>query len=321
MKTLVAICGLGLAALFSPVDAWAYPDRPVAIVVPAPPGGSLDGWARQLADGLAKDFDQSFVVLNKPGASQIVATEYAARAKPDGLTLLVGNTSLAINPVVQASLPYDAEADLDPVSLLFTTANIVVTLPDSPYASLEDLIAAAKADPGGLSFSSYGIGAPTHLAIAFMAAKNGLDIVHLPYPGNAPALEALLGGHVDFMMLDAPSAVPLIRSGQLKALAVSSNERMAILPDVPTTAEIGEPEMSHFGFQGILVPAGTPSDIVQSLNEAIVEIAATPAFREPFVERGYEVLGTTPEEFDAVMRDATETWRRNFDAAGITLEQ
>lgn len=314
---LVALCWVVLA---QPAFSQNYPTRPITLVVPVPPGGQIDGTARIIADALSKDLGQPVVIMNRPGGSMIVGTVAVAKAKPDGYTLLYGNTNLAVNPAIRATLPYDTLKDLEPITMLFKAGNIVVTLPDAPFKTLPELVARAKASKTPLKYSSYGIGAPTHLTMEFLAKKHKIELIHLPYAGNAPALEALLGGHVDFMMVDTTTSAPLIKSGRLKPIAVASTTRLSGYPDVPTVVEQNEPEMAHLPFQGILAPAGTPKEIVDRIHASLRKLADNAEFKAKMEAGGFEVVALPGEHMRKAIEDGIKQWKSIMSATGVELQ-
>lgn len=321
MKRILTWAALSLIALTSPVLSQSYPAKPIMLVVPVPPGGQIDSTARRIADALSKDLGQPVVIMNRPGGSMIVGTLSAAKAKPDGYTLLYGNTNLAVNPAVQPSLPYDTLKELEPVTMLVKAANVVIARPDAPFGSLAELVSVAKTQKQALKYSSYGIGAPTHLTIELLSSRHKINLVHLPYSGNAPALEALLGGHVDFMMIDTTTAAPLIRSGRVKALAVATKARSPSLSDVPTVVEAGEPEMAHLPFQGILAPAGTPPAIVGKLHASIVKIMENDDLKRSLESNGFDVVSAPGGEMRRTMEEEIAYWKNLMTTTGIKIQQ
>jgi tripartite-type tricarboxylate transporter receptor subunit TctC len=278
----------------------AYPDRPIHLIVPFAPGGGNDTIARLVGDGLAKELGQPVVVDNRPGAGGIVGAEAAARAPADGYTLFLGGVgSHAINPNLHANLPYDPIKDFAPISLVASAPLILVVHPSVPAHSVRELIALAKAQPGKLNYASNGNGSSSHLAAVVFASMTGVDMVHVPYKGLAPALTDLLSGQVQLMFSSVVAILPHVKAGKLRALAVSSRERLSLLPDLPTIAEAGVPGYQSSSWYGILAPAGTPPDVVAKLNAALVKVVGAPEVRSALAKEGADPAGNSVEAFGA----------------------
>ncbi|HEY1325741.1 MAG TPA: tripartite tricarboxylate transporter substrate binding protein [Casimicrobiaceae bacterium] len=278
----------------------AYPDRPIHLIVPFAPGGGNDTIARLVGDGLAKELGQPVVVDNRPGAGGIVGAEAAARAPADGYTLFLGGVgSHAINPNLHANLPYDPIKDFAPISLVASAPLILVVHPSVPAHSVRELIALAKAQPGKLNYASNGNGSSSHLAAVVFASMTGVDMVHVPYKGLAPALTDLLSGQVQLMFSSVVAILPHVKAGKLRALAVSSRERLSLLPDLPTIAEAGVPGYQSSSWYGILAPAGTPPDVVAKLNAALVKVVGAPEVRSALAKEGADPAGNSAEAFGA----------------------
>jgi tripartite-type tricarboxylate transporter receptor subunit TctC len=310
-----------LPACVSAVVAADYPTRPVTLVVAFTPGGPSDVLARIVGRKLEQIFGQPFVIENRPGAGGNVAAEAVAHAAADGYTLLNGNNSiLATNAALYRKVNYDPLADFAPISLIGSQASILVVNPDLPVHSMAELIALAKARPGKLNFGSSGHGAAAHLAGEMFKAAAGIDIVHVPYKGAAPALQDVIAGHIEMMFATAASVVPLIREGKVRALAVTSLTRTAVLPDVPTVDELGLKGFEAVTWHGLVAPARTPPEIVAALNRATTSALVDPAVRGPLGDLGVDVMGGTSEVFAAYIRSEIPKWAAIIKMSGARLE-
>jgi tripartite-type tricarboxylate transporter receptor subunit TctC len=297
-----------------------YPDRIVKIVVPFAPGGGTDTVARTLAQEMAKDLGQSVIIENKPGAGTIIGTQSVAAGDPDGYTLLMGTFANAVNPSLNAKLPYDPHKDFAPVALVARSFNIVVVNAKSPYRSIADLIAAAKAEPDKLSYGTYGTGTSAHLAGELFKSLAKVNLTTVPYKGAAPAITDLLGGQIQVMFTTVASAASLIESGQLRALAVTSAERSPAFPDVPTVAEAGVPGYSAESWYGLFAPAKTPPEIIDRLNKAAADAVKAEAFKKLGVNEGLVMVASPPAELDRYFRGEEARWRKVIQDAGIKVE-
>jgi tripartite-type tricarboxylate transporter receptor subunit TctC len=285
------------------VSAAAYPDHPIRLIVPFTPGGGNDTVARLVSHGLAAELGQPMVVDNRAGAGGIVGAEAAARAPADGYTLFLGGVgSHAINPNLHEHLPYDPITDFAPISLIASAPLILVVHPSVPAHSVQELVALARAQPGRLNYASNGNGSSSHLAAVMFASLAGVDMVHVPYKGLGPALTDLLSGQVQLMFSSVVAIVPHVKAGKLRALAVSSTERLSLLPDLPTVAEAGVPGYQASSWYGILAPAGTPAEIVRRLNAALVKVIAQPDVRAALAKEGADPVGNSPEAFGAFIQ-------------------
>lgn len=314
-----------LAALLLPVvsagsSSAAYPDRPIRIVVPFAPGGGTDVVARTLAQEMARDLGTSIVVENKPGAGTILGTQAVATSEPDGYTLLMGTFANAVNPSLKAKLPYDPHTDFAPVALIARSFNIVVVNPKSPYHSIADLIAAAKAEPEKLSYGTYGTGTSAHLAGELFKNLAKVNLTTVPYKGAAPAITDLIGGQIQVMFTTVASAASLIQGGQLRALAVTSVQRSPAFPDLPTVAEAGVPGYSAESWYGLFAPAKTPADVIDRLNKSAAIAVQSEAFRKLGVNEGLVMVASPPQELDRYFRGEEARWRKVIQDAGITAE-
>ena len=325
--SLRAVCALfalaALTLLFAGVNDQvlaAYPDRIVKIVVPFAPGGGTDVIARTLAQEMTQNLGVTVVVENKPGAGTIIGTQAVAASDPDGYTLLMGTFANAVNPSLNAKLPYDPQKDFAPVALVARSFNIVVVNPNSPFKSIADLIAAAKAEPDKLSYGTFGIGTSAHLAGELFKdmAKVNLTTVH--YKGAAPAITDLLSGQIQVMFTTVASAAALIESGQLRALAVTSAERSPAFPQLPTVAEAGVPGYAAESWYGLFAPAKTPAEIVDRLNKSAATAVQSDAFKKLAVNEGLVMVARPPEELDRYFRGEEERWRKVIQESGIKIE-
>ncbi len=309
-----------LAALLTalPMFAWAaWPERPITIVVPAAAGGTTDIAARVLAEKMGKDLGTAIVVENKGGGGGSIGTAQVARAKPDGYTLLMGNIGpIAINFSLYKQLSYK-ESDLRGITNVISVPNILVVHADSPARSVKDLVGLAKARR--LNVSTSGVGQSPHMSSEMFRQKAGIEVTLVPFPGAAPAVTALLGQQVDFMIDNLPSSMPHIKSGKFRALAITSGERAAQLPDVPTMAEAGVP-MQVTAWFGLLAPSGTPDAVVLRLQQSARKAMHEPDVRQRFAELGGVPGGETPAEYDAFIAQERKSWAQIVKAAGLSLE-
>jgi tripartite-type tricarboxylate transporter receptor subunit TctC len=316
---VLAALTLLFAGLNDPALA-VYPDRIVKIVVPFAPGGGTDVISRTLAQEMTQNLGVTVVIENKPGAGTIIGTQAVAVSDPDGYTLLMGTFANAVNPNLNAKLPYDPQKDFAPVALVARSFNIVVVNPNSPFKSIADLIAAAKAEPDKLSYGTFGIGTSAHLAGELFKdmAKVNLTTVH--YKGAAPAITDLLSGQIQVMFTTVASAAALIESGQLRALAVTSAERSPAFPQLPTVAEAGVPGYAAESWYGLFAPAKTPADVVDRLNKSAATAVQSDAFKKLAVNEGLVMVARPPEELDRYFRGEEERWRKVIQEAGIKIE-
>lgn len=297
-----------------------YPTRPVRLVVPSSPGGGTDITARILAPKLSDALGQQVVVENRPGAGTMIGGEVVARAAPDGHTLLMGISTLAINPAMYKKVPYDAIKDFAPISQAVSLPNILVTHPSLPVKTVKELIAFAKARPGQINFGSAGVGTNPHLSMELFVSMAGLKMIHVPYKGSAPGVVDLVAGHVTVMAPNILTALPHVKNGRLRGLGVTSAKRAAGVPNIPTIAEAGVPGYEAVQWYGVLAPTGTPRGIVARLHDEIARILHSPEARERLSADGAEPVGSTPEEFSAFIRAETEKWAKVVKDAGIRPE-
>ena len=324
-KLICASAGLlafvsALLGVLGPARA-DYPERPVTIVVGFPPGGPSDVLARVIAHKLGELLGRPFVVDNRPGAGGNVAGEFVAHAEPDGYTLLMGNNSiLATNASLYARIGFDPIKDFSPISLIGSQANILVVTPSLPVNTMSELIDYAKANPGKLNFASSGFGAAAHLAGELFKTMAQIDIVHVPYKGAGPALEDVISGQDQMMFATAASVVGMIKSGQVRALAVTTLKRTAILPDLPTMDELGLKGFEATTWHGLVAPDGTPKDIVATLHRAVVAALNDAEVRHSLTELGVDIVGDSPEEFSAYIQAEIPKWAAVIKASGAAAQ-
>ncbi len=324
LRRALAACGIGLTLAFAAAPAGAagdYPSRPVHLIVPFPPGGGADILARTVMPRIEKTLGQPIVIENKPGAGGNVGAEYVARAAPDGYTLLYGtNGTHAINATLYRNLRFDPAKDFVPVSRMTTIAAMLIVNPKFPPTTVEELIRYAKANPGKVNFASAGNGTTSHLAGELFKTMAGVDIVHVPYRGGALAVNDLMAGQVQMMIDVMPNALPLARDGRARGIAVSTATRYPGAPEFPTIAESGLPGFEASAWDGIFVPAGTPTAIVNRLNAAIREALEDPQIAEALRARGAVPSPNTPEAFARHIADSSEKWARAVRASGAKID-
>ena len=297
-----------------------YPEKPIRVVVPYAPGGASDILARVIGQKLSESLKQSVVVENKPGAGGAIGADLVAKAPPDGYTLLLADVAVyTIAPALYPKLPY-AAANLAPVINVATFAHILITAPTSPLGSFKDFLAQEKAKPGRFSVASSGNGTSTHLTAEMVNIVAGTKLAHVPYKGGGAALTDVMGGQVDVMFIGTPPAMPLLESGKLKALAVTTAKRMSALPSVPTVAESGLPGFESIAAQGIFAPAGTPAVIVAQLNAEVARIIRLPDVRERFQKLGAEPVDNTPAQFTTWLNSETTKWTKVIRESGAKVD-
>ena len=320
MLSLVRWLTITAVVVCSTAVAQEYPNKPIRFIVPFPPGGSADILARTVGDKLATAFKQPVVVENKPGAGGIVGADAVAKSTPDGYTLLFANTNIAINPSLYRSLPYDTAKAFLPVIQMVSVPNLLLVAEDVPVNSVADLIALSKAKPGTLNYASAGNGSFPHLAIELFKLQAGISLVHVPYKGAAPALSALLAKEVQVLSNDLLNALPLVRAGKVKALAITGTVRSASIPEIPTMAEAGLKNYAAVGWQGVMVSAGTSPAIVARLNSEIDKALNDTGLRDRLTAQGLEVVGGTTQQFTEFVRRDTERWRGAVEASGAKID-
>ncbi len=309
-----------LVFVFQSAFADTYPSKPVKLILPFPPGGGTDILGRLIGEQLAARLGQPVVQENRGGAGGNLGALEVARAAPDGYTLLLAAPTLAISPSLYAKLAYDPQKDLAPIALVATVPNVMVTHPSVPARTLQEFIALAKRRPGELNFGSGGAGTSNHLGGELFNMVAGIRLVHVPYKGVNLAMQDVLAGNVQLVLIGIPAAAPHIRAGKLRALAVVAPHRSSALPDVPTAAEAGLPEFEVTTWYGVLAPAGTPRAIVERLNGELRRIMLAPELQPRLADMATEPRAGTPEEFAAYLRDETAKWGKVIRDAGIRAE-
>ena len=325
MRMLGIVTRMTVAVLALAVTAHAfgqtYPTKPIRLVVPFPPGGAVDFYARVVQQPLSEMLGQPVVIENKSGASGMVGAEAVAKAAPDGYTLLLGNiASLAINVGIYAKMPYDPLKDFTPIIRTVDVNYVLVVHPSLPVKTVPELIAYAKANPGKLSYGSAGSGSLPHLGTELFKAQTGTDMVHVPYKGGGPMVTDLLGGNVQLVIADQANLMPHVATGKLRALAVATPKRSPNAPDLPTIAETGLVGYDATAWQGLVGPAGMPPDVVKRLNDAFNQVMAMPAIREKLTGGGLDPVGGTPEQFGRFIGTEIGKWSKIAKDVGAKAE-
>jgi tripartite-type tricarboxylate transporter receptor subunit TctC len=312
---------LSVVALLAPAaQAQEYPNRPIRVVVPFSPGGAVDGPIRAIAQELSKQLKQQVVIENKPGAGATIGTDIVAKSPADGYTLLLASQTNAISASLYKKLPYEAVDDFDAISLLGREPGVLIVHPDMPVATVAELVAYAKERPGQINYASSGHGSGQHLFAAMFASMAGIQLVHVPYRGSGPATTDLLAGMVPVSMPGTAAMVRHIRTGKLRALAVSGTSRSPQLPEVPTLAESGFPDYSAYVWMGLLAPKGTPPDIINRLLKELEIALATAEVKGYFEAAGIEIVGSSPAEFKAYFREERDRWARVIRETGAKVD-
>jgi tripartite-type tricarboxylate transporter receptor subunit TctC len=317
MRTLI-----GIALLCSVTVAWSqqYPARPVRIIVPQSPGASTDITARLVAQGLNEALKQPVIVDNRPGSSGIAGTEMVARAAPDGYTLMVVASSFSINPALDRKLPYDSIRDFTTVTQLSKFPNMLAANPSTPFKTLQDVITAARAKPGQVTYASAGVATGTHMTAELLRYMTKIDLLHVPYKGGGPAMTAAMGGQTQLLVATSVGLLPHARTGKLRAIAVTSARRSAAAPDIPTFAESGVPGYEHEPWNGMFGPAGIPKPVLAKVHAEVVRVLNSAEVRKVLEGDGADVVGSKPEEFGAVLKAEIAKWTKVAKAAGIKAE-
>ena len=319
---LLASCALALGAVCASAAASAagYPDRPIRLIVPTSPGSTADVVARVVAENLGKTLAQPMIVENLAGAAGIPGTRQLVSAKPDGYTLGIVSSNHAINPSLYKSLPYDTVKDITPISVIGTTPLVVVVAENSPYKTMDELLKAARAQPGKINYGSSGTGSVLHLAGELLKSKAGVDMMHIPYKGGNALITDVMSGQIQVAFLATPSVLAQVQAGKLRALAVSTPERLAILPDVPTLDEAGVKGYSYDAWISLIGPAGLPADIVQKLQSATGKTMQEPAVLKALSPQGFVAQGTTAEQAAQTLAAEITKSQTLVKAAGVTIE-
>lgn len=325
MRTLkgLFICLVGFGVVFTSISfaQTNYPNKPINFIVPYGAGGSADSRSRQIAQKMSVLLKQSIVIDNKPGAGGNIGTEFIARAAPDGYTIGMGNFApMAVNKTLFGNLRYDPETDLSPVMLVEKGPLVLVVNPNSSYKTIQDIVNAAKAKPGVLTFSSGGIGGSHQLSAELFELNAGISMIHVPYKSGSAALTDLMAGNVDLMFDQMYSAVPNIKADKLRPIAITSKKRSPLLPNVPSFAELGYPKVEVLNWQGLIVPKGTPKAIIDKLNAAANEALKDPQLRELMLSQGNEIGGGSPAEFAALIKSEAAKWSAVVKVANIKPE-
>lgn len=318
-RLMIWLTALGTIGLTGAVFAQEYPSKPVRLVLPFPPGGVADNMARIYSQELSKAWQQPVVVDNRPGAGTTIGAEFVAKSPADGYTIYLTNVGHSSSAAVYRKLPYNVEKDFSPVSLLADVPSILAATPSLPANNINELIALAKLKPGTINYASAGVGTGSHLMGEYLKVLAGIEIVHVPYKGTAPAFADLNSGRVDLIFEPIGTMLPHIRSGKLKALGVTTAKRSPAAPEIPA---IGE---SLRGFDastwyGILVPAGTPPEVIKKINSELVRITKTPEIKEKLLAQGLQPVANTPEQFAAILKEDSQRWTKLVKDAGIPLQ-
>jgi len=316
LLTLAVLAGAGVKH----ADAQSYPVRPIRLVVASSPGGGSDILGRLIAQKLTELLGQQVVVENRAGASGIIGVDLVAKSPPDGYTLILTQTSLAINPSMIKKMPYEAMRDLAPISEIVAAPNVLVVHPSVPAKNVKELIALAKARPGQLTFASAGNASPSHLAGALFQSVAGVTLTHVPYKGGAPSVAAVIGGEVQLAIESPPPIVPQVKAGKLRALGAARPDRSPLLPDVPTVKEAGLTGFEVGSWYGFHAPAGTPKPIIDKLHAEMVRAMNTQELRDRFAAVGTETVANSPAQFSAFINAELKKWGKVISAAGVKAE-
>lgn len=322
MKTIMqCAAAAALAVSASWAGAQSFPNKSVRMVIHFPPGGPTDFVGRAMAQKLTEIWKQQIIVENRPGAGGVIGIESVLRAAPDGYTLLFGTSgSLALAPALNPKLPYNVFTDLAPVTLAVINPQILVVHPSLPVHSVRDLIKLAKSQPGKINYASVGPGSPNHMGMELLKSMAGIDMLHVPYKGTAPAITDVISGQVSLLFNSMPSVLPHVKSGRLRAIAVGSAARSPAAPDVPTVAESGVKGFQYVTWYALLAPAATPKDIITKINTDSVKVLSQPEMVERLSSQGAEPAPGTPEALSQYMRKEFEDWKKVIKAANIKLE-
>jgi tripartite-type tricarboxylate transporter receptor subunit TctC len=318
MRFVLAACAV--LVLASPAYSQSYPAKPVRVIVPFPAGGAVDQLARTLGQRLSSAWGQPVVVENRAGGGSIIGTDVVAKSSPDGHTMGVAANSYTIQPSLQAKMPYDIFKDLQPVALLAWTPHILVLHPSIPAKSVKELIEFARANPGKVSYASVGPGTGQHLAGEMFKAGTNVDIVHVPFQGSAPAVAAMLGGHVSMMIGALPDVQPHVQAGKMRAIAVAMDRRIDAVKDLPTVSEAGVKGFDSWSWFGMITPAAVPRDVVGRINAEINRQLRTPEARERLDALGLYPMDVTPEEFGAILRADFAKYAKIVKSANIRID-
>jgi tripartite-type tricarboxylate transporter receptor subunit TctC len=320
LPALRLLVSVGLIALVLGGASAAYPERPVTIVVPFAPGGANDVVVRIIQQPLGEALGQPIIVENRGGAGGNIGFGFVARARPDGYTLLLAPSSFVVNPSLYDKVPYDPFKDFDPISLAFTTTQVLTVTPSLPVKSVRELVALVKANPGKYSYASAGIGTPAHMTAELLRVSLGLDIVHVPFNGAGPAITSTIAGHTPIAFSSPASSIGQVKDGKLRPLAVATGKRLSALPEVPTMAEAGFPEVEGNFWVGLFVPASTPADIVALLHREVEKAAELADMQQRLDAFGFTPVATSLQEASAILKRDSAKWTKVIQAAGIKAE-
>jgi tripartite-type tricarboxylate transporter receptor subunit TctC len=316
-----ALLAMSACVIAGMAQAQSFPDRPITLVVPNPPGGLVDTSARLLSEPLARVIGQPVVVDNKPGASGNTAYQYVAKSKPDGYTLLISYSGYHVaNPALMDKLQWDPIKDFSPIALLTVSTNVIAVHPSVPVNNLKELIAYAKANPGKLNYASQGNGSVSHIGTEIFKQSTGIDMVHVPYKGSGPAIQDVLAGQVQVFITTPPSVMQHVQSGKLKGLAVTGKSRHPGMPNVPTTAEAGLASFQLEAWVALYAPAGTPGSIITKLTDSVRTSLALPEVKERGDSAGIELRYLNPQAMDALLKKELPYWSKAIKSANITLD-
>jgi tripartite-type tricarboxylate transporter receptor subunit TctC len=318
VRAVVVAIALGAAARLT--VAGEYPEKPIRLLLPFPAGGAVDFVARIVTSRMAEQLGRPFVIENRAGAGGVIATDATAKAAPDGYTLLLTSPNHTINAALNSKLPYDSERDLVPISIVAEVPELLVAHPAAPFSSFAGFVDYARQNPGKLNYASAGNGTLPHVTMELLLRRTGISVAHIPYRGAAPAMTDLLAGQVQVKMDTYTTSAPLIADGRLRALAIASRERSALLPDIPTIAEMGVAGYEGILWIGLMAPAGTPKTIVDKLAAAAGDAVRSPATAARLEHDGVEIAGSTPEAFAALIAKEIVQWRDLARSARITLD-
>ena len=320
MRLASVVAAAVALSLVPGAHAQSYPDRPLRVVVPFAPGGAVDIVARIVAQKMNESLGEPVIVDNRGGAGGTIGTDLVAKAKPDGYTLLVASMGVAVNAVLYPKLPYDTLKDLAPVTMLAEQPNIVVVHPSLPARSIRELLALARSRPGQITYGSGGVGSNSHLATVLFLMTAKVDMLHVPYKGLGPAITDLVGGQVQLAVSNVSTALPHVKAGKLRLLAVTTKKRFPLFPDTPTVTEAGLPDYESSGWYGMWAPAGTPPQVIGTLNREMTKILTSAALKEQFGSQGLEPMPTSPEAFARTLRVEIEKWGKVIKATGAKPE-
>jgi tripartite-type tricarboxylate transporter receptor subunit TctC len=317
------VCLLAMFAVIgaAPASAQTYPTKPIHIIVPYAPGGITDIAARIIGAKLTEAWGQQVVVENKPGGNGFIGMTAGAKAAPDGYTLTMATVGdIAINPAMFKTMPFDMQRDFTPIAQVSDAPMVLAANANTPYKTVADVIAAAKAQPGRISVATPGNGSVNQIVLEWMALNTGTKFQHIPYKGGAPAIVDLVAGQIPIMFDNVPPLLPHVRAGRIKPLAVTSLQRISVLPDVPTLHELGLKDFDAVGWNGLLAPAGTPREIVSRLHAEVVKVLRTPEVRDQLTAQGADIVGNSPEEFSAWIKTEVKKWAEVVKVSGAKID-